>query len=630
MRPAGRGLEPPVRVGTDIHIGASPKRTLLEDRVRAGTITTASGLVLTLGVVADGIGGENAGERAAEVTANVIFEHCERSSERDIPTMLTAALREANERVYSEARRSRRKSNMGSTAAVTAIAGNHLYLAHVGDSRIYLVRGRETIRLTRDHTWADEVVRSGKLSAREAAKHPRKDEIVRSVGYQPTLEPDLGVWLQGGRESESEARAAQGMVLQPGDLVVLCSDGLIKSRHDNSSAHYVEEAEFPGLVYGRSSQQAARAMVRRALARQVDDNVSVVILEMPGRRQVPRLTAPVAGAFAALVVVLAAGAWYLPRFVAGADSRLPTPTIPALPSGVAYVSQLAGSAEMEKADGTETRSLRAEDIVVAGEGVRLRTNGQGSFLRLGLADQSIFYLGPNSEIELKVIADGVVAQETQVVLNRGAVLVYVEPKPGYTFMIGAPSGVGARLPGSLMGVIYDEAAGRFDLDCFHERCELVPGPEMAAMVLTSGQHTSIAAGVAAVIDATRNELYSFGDWGGGLVLTPTTAGGSLPSRTPLGPLFVPPTPRPIVPTQPPPPQPSGPKPTKPPSATQPPPPTVTDTQPPSDTTPTRTRRPTRTATPETPPSDTPVPPPSDTPVPPPSDTPAPPPDTPTP
>jgi protein phosphatase len=222
------------------NIGASPRRTLLEDRARGENIRTASGLEIALGVVADGIGGENAGERAAEITVSTIFEHCAGSAERDVPRLLREALIEANRRVFVDARGSRRKLNMGSTAAVAAVCGGRLYVANVGDSRIYLVRDGTAIRLTVDHTWEEEVVRTGRLSPAEAARHPRREEIVRSIGFDRAIEVDLGLWLRAGEESAADAIRAQGLPLRPGDRIVVCSDGLTKTRHDSPEAHYVE------------------------------------------------------------------------------------------------------------------------------------------------------------------------------------------------------------------------------------------------------------------------------------------------------------------------------------------------------------------------------------------------------
>ena len=116
----------------------------------------------------------------------------------------------------------------------------------------------------------------------EASKHPRRDQIVRSIGYEPNVNVDLGLWLQGGEESAAEARAAQGLPLKPGDMVLVCSDGLIKTRRDQRFAHYVEASEFTALVRGAIPGWAADRLIKTALKRQVDDNVSAAVLEMPG------------------------------------------------------------------------------------------------------------------------------------------------------------------------------------------------------------------------------------------------------------------------------------------------------------------------------------------------------------
>jgi protein phosphatase len=559
------------------NIGASPRRTLLEDRSRAEIIQTAGGLKVALGIVADGIGGENAGERAAEITVSSVFEFCQKSTERNIPKLLQDALEEANRRVFVDARSSRRKLNMGSTAAVAAIAGGRLYVANVGDSRIYLVREQRAARLTIDHTWEEEVVRSGRLSTAEAARHPRREEIVRSIGFDQAIQVDLGIWLHGGSESASDAANAQGLALQAGDRVLICSDGLTKTRHDNAEAHYVEEGAIPSIVAGRAPEQAAEALVRRALAAKVDDNVSVVVLEMPGgkREPAPIRLHPAVGAGLALALIAAAAVLSLPRLLRSANPSSPSPTIPPLPSGVAFVSELGGEAEVETPGGAGRR-LMAEEIVAAGDGVVLRTSGSGSYIRLGLADQSVLYIGPDSEAELAAIADGEQITETSIVIHWGIVVISAEPGVQRTVAVTAPSGAGGRLRGSVMGVIFDSLVPRIDVDCFVGPCEVFdPGSGRLPLTLTAGQHVSIGPDVSiSAPDAARSALYSFAGFCGGLVPTPGIASvESAPTRTPLGPLFVPPTLRPS------------------PTATRrPPPPPPTATPVPPTEEPTRTRR----------------------------------------
>ncbi|MFQ5942831.1 MAG: protein phosphatase 2C domain-containing protein [Anaerolineales bacterium] len=596
-------MDSEVRLAASSHIGASPTRTLLEDRSRTETIRTASGLILSVGVIADGIGGENAGERAAELTVTTVFENLQSSRERNIPRMLESALKEANERVFAEAQKSRRKTNMGSTAAIAAISNNRLYVVNVGDSRIYLLRGQKAFPLTVDHTWENEIVNSGKLSRVEAAKHPRRDQIVRSIGYEPNVKVDLGLWLHGGDESPAEARAAQGLPLKPGDIVLVCSDGLIKTRHDQHFAHYVEASEFTTLVRGRSPSGAVDRLIKKALRRQVDDNVSAVIMEVPGGGvYYRRYLVPAAGVAAALLFVIGAAAWAAPRLSEALGGPSAGPTIPALPSGVAYVSEIGGRAESSTAAGG-FENLRAEQLVAAGSGVQLRTIGGTSYVRLGLPDQSIIYLGPDTQMELLEI-EGV--SGTNLVLHGGVILASNQAAGSSSVSVLAPSGVLASSTGSLMGAFWDSVAGQFEVDCFEATCEVV-FPGGVGMGLTSGQRLVIALGGDVqgplAIDPRR---YAFGQYAGGLVSAatpePALAGGSdaRPTRTPLGPLFVSPTPLPPTRTPKPP--------TEPP---RPPPPTSTPVPPTSTPVPpTNTPKPTKTPKP---PTETDVPPPTEEP-----------------
>ena len=580
------------------HIGASPRRTLLEDRSQEGRIRTAGGLVMMLGAVADGIGGENAGERAAELTIQAIFEHCEQSTSRDVPEILRAALERANALVYAEARRSRRKMNMGSTAAVAAVVQHKLYIANAGDSRIYLIRQGTAIPLTIDHTWSNEVIRSGKLTPKEAHKHPRRDEIVRSIGNQEHIDVDLGVWLRGGTESDAEARATQGLLLRPGDRVLICSDGVTKSRRGRPDMHYVETQELSDLVNGNSAVLAVSAIIKRARSRDVDDNVSAVILEYPIRNRfwksfsVRTLRATALG-----IIFLAAGTWTVLRLTRVQPQPIAAVEIPPLPSGVAYISLLQGMAE-KQSQGSEYRTASLDDIIPAGNGVRIRTLGTDAFLRLDLADGSILYLGPDTQIEFRVVGEEARASETFIVLERGIVLA--SPGEGNRLTLDSTVGVTARAMGSLMGAIFNLASLQLHIDCFEGFCTL---EGLSAYELLGGQHSWMDAnGNLGQFDAARSSLYAFA---GILAPIPTHAATSInqtaESTETLEPIFVPPaiTHTPLKPAT------QAPRPI---TAT----PTDTPTSTPTETpTPTETDEPTETPTETSEPSDTPQP--SDTP-----------------
>jgi hypothetical protein len=427
------------------------------------------------------------------------------------------------------------------------------------------------------------VARSGKLSRVEAARHPRRNEIVRSVGYEPSLKVDLGLWLRGGEESEAEARAAQGLPLERGDVVLVCSDGLIKGRHDRPGAAYVEASEFAALVRGKPAKRAAEDLVKRALARQVDDNVSAVVLEVPGGVNLSRRLVPAVGFGALALGALAAGFLLLPQAFSGLSSAQAAPTIPPLPSGVAFVSELAGRAEAQQPGG-EFQPVQAGALVAAGPGVRLHTSGPGSYLRLGLADKSILYLGPETQVELSSIGGSPGAQTT-VVVDFGLVLIATDADSGGSALVKSPGGVMARVAGSQLGASWEAIRGEFGVDCFDPACEIV-FPAGITMNLTAGQHVTIRlTGEVIGPQAIPLERYAFGGYAGGLAALPEggaggAAGSALaaPTRTPLGPLYVSPTPPPPPATNTPKPAPPEPKP----KPTQPPEPTEQPTEQPTE------------------------------------------------
>jgi len=195
--------------------------------------------------------------------------------------MLEAAIIQANKEVFMESKLLRANRNMGATAVVAAICNQQLYIANVGDSRIYLIRRDEIKQITIDHSWGMEVYRAKKLNFDEAMRHPRKDELIRSVGYDSEVNVDLGLYLNGIDESEEMARKAQGLPLLPGDKVLLCSDGLIKNIK-YTRKQFVEESEIVSIINDSKPEDSAKNLVKQALQRGANDNVSAIVLEIPG------------------------------------------------------------------------------------------------------------------------------------------------------------------------------------------------------------------------------------------------------------------------------------------------------------------------------------------------------------
>src|ERR671911_973492 len=158
-------------------------------------------------VVADGMGGAQAGEVASAIAVKQ-FESGLPDGE-DPGEALAALIRAANARIHEQARSDAQHAGMGTTTTAAYLTGDTVVVAHVGDSRCYLLRDHDLIRLTRDHSLVDELIRRGKLTEEQAESHPQRSVITRALGPEPNVQVDV------------ESFEAKG-----GDLFMVCSDGL--------------------------------------------------------------------------------------------------------------------------------------------------------------------------------------------------------------------------------------------------------------------------------------------------------------------------------------------------------------------------------------------------------------------
>jgi len=202
-------------------------------------------------IVADGMGGHRGGATASRLAAETVKSQYLGSETTDIPTALRDSLSRANARIYSEAQSTPELRGMGTTTSVLALRETEGWLAHVGDSRIYMVRAGEIKQLTDDHSLVATMVREGLLTAQEAETHPRRNVLQRSMGVAEDVEIDV----KGPIE------------LQEGDTFILCSDGL----------HGVVKEEEMSEIAKMPIDAAADEFLRRALARGAPDNVTVIV-----------------------------------------------------------------------------------------------------------------------------------------------------------------------------------------------------------------------------------------------------------------------------------------------------------------------------------------------------------------
>lgn len=218
-------------------------------------------------LVADGMGGHAAGEIASRIAVESINEFIVHTKEEDgtwphaydenykrATNRLVAAVRLANTRVLEAMRKDARLRGMGTTVVACLADGSTMSVAHVGDSRAYLVRDGNLSRITNDHSWVFEQVQAGMLTESEAEKHPLRNVITRALGGALQVTPDA---------SEIEARA--------GDVFLLCSDGL---------TGMVPESDILRVVASRQQdlEQACRDLIDAANERGGLDNVTAVLV----------------------------------------------------------------------------------------------------------------------------------------------------------------------------------------------------------------------------------------------------------------------------------------------------------------------------------------------------------------
>src|SRR3990170_3757551 len=269
-----------ILLGRDSNPGG---RKYNEDRCAVEHFVTRAGLRLDVAVVCDGVGGEEYGERAAQLAVDTVLAYLRNSQETEIPRLLTAVVRAANAAVVAEAGRLEGNRGMASTMALALIVdGQTLHIANVGDSRIYLCRDGTFQQLTRDHTFANVMVWLGKLSPEAAASNPDADKVMRALGLHPTLQVDQGVYLSTTDYSEANEFGRAGIALQTGDSVLLCSDGLLKNA-PSTGQPLITPDEITRTLQTHEGQAAARALISTALGRipvgDPADNISAAVLQ---------------------------------------------------------------------------------------------------------------------------------------------------------------------------------------------------------------------------------------------------------------------------------------------------------------------------------------------------------------
>ena len=222
-------------------------------------------------IVSDGIGGHRAGEVAAEMAVEGISQMVAESNASRPLEILDNAIQVTSDAIATKGKDNTQRLGMGTTCACAWVIGNQLFTASVGDSRIYLLRGAGLTQLTVDHTWVQEAVERGILDPKDARNHPNVHVIRRYLGSAKTPQADVRLRLATD-ETDTHSRSNQGLRLLPGDLLLLCTDGL---------TDVLENAEIIQAVRALDLRPAAQALVDLACARNGRDNITVVMMLVP-------------------------------------------------------------------------------------------------------------------------------------------------------------------------------------------------------------------------------------------------------------------------------------------------------------------------------------------------------------
>jgi serine/threonine protein phosphatase PrpC len=207
----------------------------------------------SLFLVADGMGGHQAGEVASRWAVEQVAYEYYADTGNDPGNSLVRVLKLSNQTLYDQAQADPAKSGMGTTMVAALVVGRRVYVVNVGDSRAYFINKQGISQITEDHSWVGEQVRAGLMTHEQAERHPQRNLITRALGSKPAVDVDL---FTGE--------------IQEGDILLLCSDGLSGS---------VSDRQMAAIAYAESPPQAVARLIALAKEQKAEDNISALIVK---------------------------------------------------------------------------------------------------------------------------------------------------------------------------------------------------------------------------------------------------------------------------------------------------------------------------------------------------------------
>lgn len=286
-------------VAAQSHAGETGKNN--EDAFTfSGYQLMTEGTPSVVAIVADGVGGHRAGEIASRLAVETTGKRIAEASGTDPVEQLRAAIVEAGRTISTASEALPERQGMASTIAVVWIIGDRLYTAYAGDSRIYLLRRGHLQQTTIDHSWVQEAIEHNIITSAQARSHPNAHILRRYLGANVEPQPDFRLRLAPS-DSDRRATEHQGTVLEPGDQILLCTDGL---------TDLVGDEEIRAALSKAPPAESTAALVVLARARGGHDNITTIVLAVPGgpaekpRRRPRRIFALGTAVVALLLTVL--------------------------------------------------------------------------------------------------------------------------------------------------------------------------------------------------------------------------------------------------------------------------------------------------------------------------------------
>ena len=228
------------------------KRKMNQDYVF--TSEDAVGNLPNLFVVADGMGGHNAGDFASSHAVEILVDEIRKDADYNPVKIIRHAIETANTEIIEQAQKDESLRGMGTTMVVSTIVGQYAYVANVGDSRLYVVQG-QIQQITKDHSLVQEMVRLGEISPEEARNHRDKNIITRALGAEKTVDIDFF-----------------DLKLEAGDTILMCSDGLSNMVDDRKMEEIILDSEMDLTEKGKT-------LIREANLNGGKDNIAIILVE---------------------------------------------------------------------------------------------------------------------------------------------------------------------------------------------------------------------------------------------------------------------------------------------------------------------------------------------------------------